>query len=420
MNSVERINLGEGLNLTLVNTDKFKTNVVSVYVQRVLDKDEVSKNALLPNVITSGSKNYPSSREISNKSDSLYGSSLYSDISKRGERQILMFKLITTNEKYLDEPIFEEAIDFLNEVINNPLVENGGFKKEYFELERNNLKDRIKGRINDKGRYALERCFEEMCKNERFSLYEYGYEEDLDNIDPVELYNHYKDILKSSPIDIVVAGEFDKDKIVNTIKNKFNFERKNIKEVPREEIGKNVSAVKNIVDKMDVTQGKLAMGYRTHIDFKDADNYYPLMVYSSILGGGPHSKLFLNVREKESLCYYVYSSIEKYKGIMYIASGVEFDKYDKTVSVIQEQLEKIQDGKVSDEEIRNSKNSMINSLRSVADSIGGLGDFYFAQSIGNSNETLETMIEKIEKVNIDDVVRVSKNIELDTVYFLRN
>ena len=176
MSNLKRVDLGNNINLTLIKTSKFKTNLVSVYIQRVLDRDEVTKNALLPSVITSGSKNYPTLREISHKMDNFYGASLFSNAGKRSEKQILEFKILGVNDKYIDEKIFKDMIEFLNDIINNPFVENGGFKEEYLHLEKQNLKDKIKAAINDKKAYAQNKCIEAMCNGERYSIEENGYE----------------------------------------------------------------------------------------------------------------------------------------------------------------------------------------------------------------------------------------------------
>ncbi|MGL6105856.1 EF-P 5-aminopentanol modification-associated protein YfmF [Romboutsia sp.] len=420
MEDVKKINLGQNINLTLIPQTKFKTNLVSIYLQRTLDREEVTKNALLSNLITSGCEKYPSTRELSKKMDDLYGSTVFADVSKRGERQIVSFKIISTNEKYLDEKIFKQVIEFLDEVVNRPLVIDGGFKKEYVDIEKTNLKDRIQGIINDKSRYALERTFEEMCKGERFSISELGYEEDLDKISPQDLYNYYKEIIKTSPIEIVVEGDFEEKEIVDIITKDFTFERGTIIEVPREDYKKEIEQVKVIEDKMDITQGKLVMGYRTNIDFKDEDKYYALVVGSSVLGGGPHSKMFINIREKESLCYYIYSAVEKYKGILFISSGIEFQNYEKAVELVKEQMHSMKNGEISENELDNSKKALINSMKSLGDSIGGMSDFYFAQGISQTNSTVEEIIEKVAKVKTEDIVNAFKEIELDTVYFLRN
>jgi predicted Zn-dependent peptidase len=417
---IKKINLGKNINLTLIPATKFKSNLVSIYIQRLLDKEEVTKNALLPTIITSGCEKYPSLREISNKLDDLYGSSMLGDVSKRGERQVITFKIISTNERYLDEKIFTDVIGFFNEILNKPLVVEGGFNKEYLDIEKTNVKDRIQSKINDKSRYALERAFEEMCEGEKFSISEIGYEEDLEQISPQDLYEHYKKIIRTSPIDIVVEGDFDEKEVVDIISKNFTFERDEIIQIPREEYKKDIKEVKVIEEKMDITQGKLVMGYRTNIDFKDEDKYYPLVVGCNVLGGGPHSKMFINIREKESLCYYIYSSVEKHKGILFVSSGIEVQNYEKTVELVKKQLENLKAGEISKDEIENSKSALINSMKSLSDSIGGMSDFYFAQGMSNTNSTIEQIIDNVAKVKSEDIVKAFEEIELDIVYFLRN
>ena len=420
MKNNKTINLGKGINLTLIPEEKFKSNLVSIYIQRILDRDEVTMNALLPSIIKSGSEKYPSAREMSYHQDDLYGVSIGADSSKRGESQVITFKIISTDEEYLDEQIFKKVVKYLDEVVNHPLVIDGGFKEEYVAIEKENLKNRIESIINDKGRYAVERAREEMFKNEKYGISDLGYLEDIDKITAKGLYEYYVNIMKTSPIDIVVEGNFDEDEIVEIISNGFDFHRENIIEIPRADFIKKVDEIKVIKEEMDITQGKLVMGYRCNVDYKDEFKYYSLFVGSNVLGGGPHSKLFVNVREKESLCYYIYSSLEKYKTSMFISSGIESENYDKTVELIGEQLKSLKEGKVSDEELLNSKSAIISSLKTIKDSLGGSSDFYFSQSMGGTNTTVEKIIEMIEKVTVSDIVEAFKNIELDTIYFLSN
>ena len=420
MKNNKTINLGKGINLTLIPEEKFKSNLVSIYIQRILDRDEVTMNALLPSIIKSGSEKYPSAREMSYHQDDLYGVSIGADGSKRGESQVITFKIISTDEEYLDEKIFKKVVKYLDEVVNHPLVIDGGFKEEYVAIEKENLKNRIESIINDKGRYAVERAREEMFKNEKYGISDLGYLEDIDKITAKGLYEHYVNIMKTSPIDIVVEGNFDEDEIVEIISNGFDFHRENIIEIPRADFIKKVDEIKVIKEEMDITQGKLVMGYRCNVDYKDEFKYYSLFVGSNVLGGGPHSKLFVNVREKESLCYYIYSSLEKYKTSMFISSGIESENYDKTVELIGEQLKSLKEGKISDEELLNSKSAIISSLKTIKDSLGGSSDFYFSQSMGGTNTTVEKIIEMIEKVTVSDIVEAFKNIELDTIYFLSN
>lgn len=420
MKNNKTINLGKGINLTLIPEEKFKSNLVSIYIQRILDRDEVTMNALLPSIIKSGSEKYPSAREMSYHQDDLYGVSIGADSSKRGESQVITFKIISTDEEYLDEKIFKKVVKYLDEVVNHPLVIDGGFKEEYVAIEKENLKNRIESIINDKGRYAVERAREEMFKNEKYGISDLGYLADIDKITAKGLYEHYVNIMKTSPIDIVVEGNFDEDEIVEIISNGFDFHRENIIEIPRADFIKKVDEIKVIKEEMDITQGKLVMGYRCNVDYKDEFKYYSLFVGSNVLGGGPHSKLFVNVREKESLCYYIYSSLEKYKTSMFISSGIESENYDKTVELIGEQLKSLKEGKISDEELLNSKSAIISSIKTIKDSLGGSSDFYFSQSMGGTNTTVEKIIEMIEKVTVSDIVEAFKNIELDTIYFLSN
>ncbi|EMJ5759623.1 insulinase family protein [Clostridioides difficile] len=420
VNTKKIINLGNNINLTLIKTEKFKSNLISLYVQRLLDEKETTKNALIPSIIASGSAKYPSARAISNKLDDLYGSSMGADAVKRGERQVLSFKVINISEKYLDESIFEEVVEFFNEVINNTLVVDSGFKEEYLNIEKENLREKIQSIINDKKEYAQDKCIEAMCKGERYSVSEFGYEDEIDSITSRELYEHYKNILKTSPIDIVVEGNFDEDKVVDIISKNLKFEREEIINIPRADFIKNVDEVKVIDEQMEITQGKLVMGYRANVDYADIDKYYALVVGSNVLGGGPHSKLFVNVREKESLCYYIFSSIEKYKSIMFISSGIETKDYDKAVELIKKQVESVKAGDISDEELENSKLALVNSMKSITDNIGGMSDFVFSQSMAKTNSEVQDIISSIEKVTKKDIVEAIKNIELDTVYFLRN
>ncbi|MFQ4178547.1 EF-P 5-aminopentanol modification-associated protein YfmF [Clostridioides difficile] len=420
VNTKKIINLGNNINLTLIKTEKFKSNLISLYVQRLLDEKETTKNALIPSIIASGSAKYPSARAISNKLDDLYGSSMGADAVKRGERQVLSFKVINISEKYLDESIFEEVVEFFNEVINNTLVVDGRFKEEYLNIEKENLREKIQSIINDKKEYAQDKCIEAMCKGERYSISEFGYEDEIDSITSKELYEHYKNILKTSPIDIVVEGNFDEDKVVDIISKNLKFEREEIIDIPRADFIKNVDEVKVVDEQMEITQGKLVMGYRANVDYADTDRYYALVVGSNVLGGGPHSKLFVNVREKESLCYYIFSSIEKYKSILFISSGIETKDYDKAVELIKEQVESVKAGDISDEKLENSKLALVNSMKSITDNIGGMSDFAFSQSMAKTNSEVQDIISSIEKVTKKDIVEAIKNIELDTVYFLRN
>ena len=418
MKNLKKIEIAKNINLTLIPESKFKTNLVSVFIQRNLDRNEVTKNALLPGILKSGCEKYKTLGQLTDKQEDLYGAYIGAGISKRGESQVICFNILGINEKYVDEKIFEQGVELLNEVINNPLVIDGGFSEEYLNIEKEILKDSIAGIMNDKARYAMKRLNEIMFEDEPYAISGRGYIEDLDSIDRVDLYNHYKHILKTSPIEIIVEGGFDEDEVVDIIKRNFKFEREDIIDIPKENYYKNIKEVKEVHETMDIAQGKLVMGYRCNVDFLDIDKYYSLLLASRILGGGADSKLFINVREKESLCYTIYSTIEKQKSTMFICSGIEAENYDKTVKLVKEQLEKIKDGEITQKEISNAKVSFINSLDSMNDDIGRITDFYYSQITGKSENSLEDIKNAIIKATKEDIVNSVQNIELDTIYFL--
>ena len=418
MKNLKTIEIGKNVNLTLIPESKFKTNLVSVFISRRLNREEVTKNALLPAVLKSGCSKYKTISQLTDREEELYGAYLSAGISKRGENQILGFSILSVNEKYLDEKILGQSIELLNEVINNPLVVDGGFNEEYLKIEKEIRKDIIIGIINDKANYAMNRATEIMFEGEPYSISGRGYVEDLDSINGVNLYEHYKKVLKTSPIEIIVEGEFDEDEVVDLIKQKFTFERGEIIDIPKSEYYKEVEEVKQIHETMDIAQGKLVMGYRCNVDYLDKQKYYSLLLGSRILGGGADSKLFINVREKESLCYTIYSTIQKNKSVMFICSGIEAENYDKTISLIKKQLQSIKDGDITETEILNAKIGFIDSLNSLNDEIGRVSDFYFSQYIAKDNSSIEEIKDIINNVTKEDIIEAVKDVELDTIYFL--
>ncbi len=415
----ERMNIGKGINLNLIKTNKFKSNLVSLYMEMPLDKDDVTKNALIPLVLKRGTNKYTTNLDIERKLEELYGAEFSLNINKKGERHVLRFTIESPKGIYVeDEKYFYDVIDFLKEIVFNPYLEENSFSKKYVEQEKENLKKIIEGKINDKRSYAITRCIEEMCKNEKFSIYEYGYVEDLDSINNQNLYSRYEYILNTSPIEIFFIGDYD-DNIVEYMEDTFRIDRENIVDVPREKIINGVQTKNMVREDMSISQGKLVMGYRTSIPYED-DLYNALLVASEILGGGPNSKLFRTVREKESLAYYIGSMVYKYKSIMLIDAGIDFDKYEKTLEITRGQIDELKNGVFTDEDIEIAKKSIVTSLKSVTDSNYLISEFFLSQILSNDNSTIDETIESILNVNKEEIIEASNKINIDTIYFLRN
>ncbi len=415
----ERIKIGNGIYLNLIKTDKFKSNLLSYYFLRPLSKEEVTKNALLPLVLKRGTKEYTTNLDIQKKLEETYGANLSIAINKRGEKHVLRFTIETVNGDYVgDKDYIYEVIALLKSIIYNPVLEKGYFRKDYVEQEKENLRHKIEGRINDKRSYALDRCIEEMCRNEKFSIYPLGNVEDLKNINEDILYKHYQNVINTSPIEIFYVGEYD-EKLVEYIKEVGQIERENVLTLPREQIISGVKTKNMVYEDMDVTQGKLVLGYRTGIPYEDR-LYNGLIVASDILGGGPNSKLFRNVREKESLAYYITSTIFKYKSIMLIDGGIEFDNFEKTIDIVKKQIEEVKNGNFTDEDIEISKKSIKSSTESIKDSIFLISEYFFSQILSEDNRSLEEVLSDIDSVTREEITEAMSKVVLDTIYFMKN
>ncbi len=421
MGKFEKLNIGQGINLYVLPTDKFKTVSISYCFHRDLDEN-YTYNALIPAVMKRGCQGYETIRDMERYLESQYGAIFDVGIQKKGERHILRFSMDVVNDNYIPHggtAVVAQAFHFLNRVITKPILEEGVFKSEYVDQEKINLRNRIESLINDKMSYSMERCIQFMCQKEKYSRYVYGSVEDIDKIDNINLYDVYNDILTTSPLDIFVVGDIDSTKVQNLLEGTLKLDRGIIKKIPETAIKKMGIEPKEYIEQMDITQGKLNIGFRTNTSFTEED-YYPLVVCSSVLGGGPHSKLFMNVREKASLAYYAFSQLEKFKGLMFIGAGIDFDNYDRTFEIINAQLEDIRNGIISDKELDASKRSIITALKGIKDQPGQIIDYYLGNVVANTDQSIDDFIDSIEKVDRDEVTRVSHKIKLDTIYFLRN
>ena len=332
----------------------------------------------------------------------------------------MQFFIETTNTKYINgKDILRKGLTAFKEMILNPLTEEQGFKKDYVNQEKDILKRNIESLYNDKFNYVIERCFQEMCKNEAFSIYRYGNVEDLDYIDNENLFSYYKECIFHCPVDFFVLGDVDEQEIEYIIEEIFSFERKEIKQVKTNFVSKVVEEPNFIEEKQDVNQGKLTMGFRTNTRYGDED-YYALMVYNGILGGGTHSKLFQNVREKASLAYYAFSRLEKNKGLMLISSGIEFNNKNKTLGIINQQLDDICQGRISDYEFDSTIKSLVNSFKEAADNPSMIISLYLDGIINGMQISTEEIIKNLYKVTKEDVINVAQKVNLDTVFFLND
>lgn len=369
----------------------------------------------MPYVLKQGCKLCPDSEAVARYLENLYGASFGAGIMKRGNNQIIYLGFESISDKYApnDEALSEDLVKLMLSTLFEPVA----FNDKILETEKKNAKERIMALMNDKRQYAAERCVEEMCKGDAYSVSKLGTIDGIDKITAEGLKAYYDNIIKSSVIDIYACGETDINKLAKKIgeyTSKLEFASASI---PKTEMFVATQDVKRVTDNMDVVQGKLSMGFSTGI--KPTDMEYPsLMVANSIFGGGAHSKLFANVREKLSLCYYASSTLEKNKGIMLVNAGIEFKNFEMAYNEILAQLENVKNGEISELEYKSSINAILNSLESYKDDQNSMQLFYLGQKLCGTNDDIESLKEKISKVTIADVANVFKSVKLDTVYFL--
>ena len=413
--------LKNGIRLIFMPTEKFKTISMGLFVHQALTPERAAYNALLPSVLEQGSSDYPDYLSLQQKLESLYGADVATDIVKSGERHILAFTMETAHDRYLGENgrLLAEGMSVLGSVIGNPLVENNAFREDYVRQEKNQLIKDIRAMLNDKVSYALERCLALMCADENFGVFKLGRIEDYEQIDPAGLYDYYQILFNRNPIDLYVIGDLDEKLVRETADSKFGFPRNGeTLELSGTEIMRPVEKINFHEEEMAVNQSKLVMGYRTYTSYQD-DLYCALLVYSGILGGFPHSKLFMNVREEAGLAYYIHSRLEKHKGLMVISAGINYEECDKAREIIEQQLADMGEGNISDVELDNTKQGLVNQLRSRQDSPSQLISFHLDSSVGGKTYTIEELAAGIESVGLEDLKAVADRVKLDTVYLLR-
>ena len=413
----------KGIKLHTIKTDKFKTNLIAIMLTTKLNRENVTKNALIPTVLKRGTKNLKTQEEINKKLEEMYGASLDCGLDKTGDNQVLKFYIETVNDEFLPqeaENMLKTSLEEIFEFVFNPYLENNCFKKEYVEQEKENLKQIIEGKIDNKARYSLDRCIEEMYKDQPFGLYKYGYIEDLKNIDEKNLYEYYQKLIKGCKIDIFVSGIVDEN-TENVIKNNENIAKLGEREPQYnrpEIVAKKSEKEKDIQESMEVTQGKLIIGMDLDID--DDNLRYDVMIYNSLFGGSANSKLFQNVREKASLAYTASSSYYRFKNNIFINCGIEIPNYEKALEIIKQQIEDMKKGDFTDEEVENAKKGIIASIKTIDDEQDTEITYFFSQELSQNKCDIEQYINRIAVVNKENVIEIANKVSINTIYFLKD
>ena len=411
-------------NIYKVNDNKFKSIYVSYNFTFETKKDEVPKNVITSLILSKGCNKYKTSKEIEEYLSSLYGTNFDINMEKIGDLYNVEFRLECVNKEFLPnkEDVLKPAIDFLFEIIYNPKIENNKFDSVIFEREKNFILDKINKRKDEKLKYAVLKTEELLCDQEPFGTYIYGDIKDAENTKLTDIHDMYVKLLEKSSVFVIVSGNLngydDIDQYINNVfKNKLDKVSINKKLINISCKNRNVSEkINEIKENTQTNQAVITLGMRVN-DLEDND-FYALNVYNSILGGTPSSKLFQNVREKESLAYTAKSRYYRFKGIFVIYAGIEEINYEKAKKVILNQIDDMKNGNISELELNSSKQSLISDLLEWNDSKISLAKLAYTNAVSGQNLTIEELIENMKKVQLDDVARVAKKVKIELIYLL--
>lgn len=423
MSQVICTQLFPGVNLTAVHTGKFKSNYLGVSLLTGLDRTYAAENALLPFVLHRGCKSYPDMQAIGARLDELYGGAIEPSVHKKGEIQCMSFSAGFLDDAFAPEGehLLEPALKLLSEILLHPFTEDGVFCREYVEGEQANLIDRIRGRLNDKRQYAMTRLGQEMCRYEAFGISKYGEESAVAAATPKSLWDRYQTLLATAQVELFYCGSAEPERVQQAFKTAFaELPVNQDRERPACEMRITAHPEPNFVEEtLDVAQGKLAMGFRTDGIGVWDEEYPALLLFNAVFGGTSMSKLFMNVREKLSLCYFASSSLEKLKGLMLISSGIEFEKFEQARDEILAQLAACQTGDITEDELEGARRIVCTALHTMPDSQHRLADYWLGLAAAGVYETPEQLAARVEQVTREQVIAVAGRMHLDTIYFLK-
>lgn len=402
-----------------LKTRKFKTVTVKVFIKGSLG-DHVEEQAIVPFILKRGSMDHPSMARISQALERLYGARMALDIGKMGEKQVFISAIDIVNDCFLPgkNGLIRNAVALLKDVLFRPLVDEGGFVKPLFSLEKKNLQKFIASRIDDKITYANLRLIQEMFQGRPFGSYEWGDPKRVANLDRVAAFDFYQRLIEAYPMAVYIMGEIEPDaagEIFHLLTG--DLKRGEIGEAPEAKpCEPDDGAV--VVEEQHLEQSKLVMGFHIRNDCDDA-LYYAFFLYNSILGGGSFSKLFKSVREKEGLAYYVHSIYDKLKGFLRVGAGIHRDKFEMARSLVLAQMDQMAAGDISDDELSNARKALISGLTAVKDNPGQLIDYHHLATLAGRQTDVDAVIERIGSVTRDQVVAAASLVKPGKTFFLK-
>ena len=416
---IKTIELFPGVTLRCCRDDRFKQNVLSLQFLRPMCREEASLNALLPAVLLRGCKSCPDMRSVTLKLDDLYGASIGALVRRTGDIQSTGLSCGFIDDRFTLEgdALLAPMMAFLEEILLDPVTADGVFSPEYVASEKQNLIWTLESQRNDKRAYAGNQLLKQLCKEDSYGIPRLGEIADVEAITPESLYAHYRKVLEESPVHVFFVGSMDPEAVADALRPMLSRLAKQPMTLPSQ-TGLKPGDYCEREEVLDVAQGKLCMGYVTPITLRDP-RYAAVQVCNTIFGAGMTSKLFMQVREKMSLCYDIGSGFHGSKGIMTVSAGIEFEKKDIVLQEVKHQLQQILEGNVSREEMAAAKESLLSMLRSYHDSPGAIEGYYASAAISGIGMDTAQFMAAVEAVELSDVIAAAKTLQLQAVYFLK-
>ena len=414
---VTRTKLAGGVYLTFHPAQKFKTSLLSAQFVTPLRWETASACALLPALLRRGTVSCPDMGALSARLDTLYGARIDCTVRKKGENQCVGFVASLIDDSYAPggERLLEPVASLLGELVCDPVTERGRFVPAYFESEKANLIDAIRSILNDKREYAEGRLLREMCAGEAYGIPRLGDDKSAERVQPQKLYSLYRRLIGSSRLELFYSGSASRERVEQALHAAFAaLPREDVQGIAPASVHPARENVYSVSEELDVTQGKLGMGFAC-----GSGDHTALLVGNTLFGGSSNSKLFLNVREKLSLCYYASSVYHRQKGLITVSSGIEFENYQRAYDEIMAQLRAVQNGELEDWELEGARSTLLNAYASMGDSQGKLENFFLGQAATGQQETPEELAEQVRQVTRERICRAMETVRLDTVYFLR-
>lgn len=415
----QTISVMPGVTLRCIEAKRFKQGCLSIHFARKMCREEVSLDTLVPSILLRGTMRRPDIRAIIQHLDDLYGASVGEVVRRIGDYLTvgLYFSFIEDRFTLDGDRILEPVLDFTKELLLDPLVEDGGFYKDYVAGEKRNLIANIESQLNDKRAYASAKLMEKMCSADSFGIPRFGTKEDVEAIDAVSAYQHYHRMLTESPIEVFYVGSADPQIISNKLREIFGTVHRCPITLP-EQTPFQDGGGGDYVETMEISQGKLCMGFVTPVTIQHED--YPTMqVFNSLFGGGMTSKLFQQVREQMSLCYAIGSGYMGAKGIVTVNAGIDSDKCDVVKQEVLHQLQLCREGEISEAELTAAKEAILSAIRGVYDSPSSIESYEFTMSMSKMFLSQDEYIRRIQSVSLEQVIEMARNLNLHTTYFLK-